>query len=150
MATRKIDAQRVNLVLENSRFKPRVRDSIWSSSPLEPLSYYGANMEETGDKVKHADLVDHPSCLKAHPIMASTCKFPLHLTPASLGVYSGYWCLSVQDLSLFAYSSSFHKCQDVKIHPNPCLCPKTKTWIGHRTQLRGCTNLAGLNRIFFY
>lgn len=64
-----IYAQTVKLVLKKSRSKLWLCDSTGSSSPLEPLSYFGANVEKIGDKVKHTDLVDYPSYLKAHPIM---------------------------------------------------------------------------------
>lgn len=60
---------KVKLVLKKSRSKFWLCDSTGSSSPLERLSYYGANVEKIGDKVKHTDLAGYPSYLEAHPIM---------------------------------------------------------------------------------
>lgn len=69
VATMNVYTQTVKLVLKKSRSKFWLCDSTGSSSPLERLSYYGANVEKIGDKVKHTDLADYPSYLEAHPIM---------------------------------------------------------------------------------
>lgn len=57
VATMNIYAQTVKLVLKKLRSKLWPCDSTGSSSVLEPLSYYGANVEKIGGKVKHTDLV---------------------------------------------------------------------------------------------